>query len=112
MMPIVNISTELFAELWKRYEAGEQSEEDILRRLLQLDSHAKSADPAQQPGATAGDPSFPESLTLEGHWCASDSCPKHLLAKQQAGVAEHQPVSSDSPLRVAHWCATTTCPLV
>ncbi len=111
-MDMINISDELLAELSKRREASDQNEEDILPWLLQLDSRAKTIDIVPQPAVTAADPSFQDSLSLEGHWCTSTHCPKHLLAKRQAGVAEDEPISSDSPLREAHWCATTTCPLV
>jgi hypothetical protein len=32
----INVSTEVFAEIWKRHKAGDRGEDDILRRLLSL----------------------------------------------------------------------------
>lgn len=35
-MKTISISTDVFAELWKRHQPGDQNEDEILRRVLKL----------------------------------------------------------------------------
>lgn len=47
-MRTINVSTEVFAEIWKRHRAGDRAEDDILRHVLDLPSGSpEAAEPVQ-----------------------------------------------------------------
>lgn len=45
----ITISTDVFAEIWKRHSPGESNEDDILRKVLDLPSNSGVNIPAHQP---------------------------------------------------------------
>jgi len=64
-MKTISVSTELYAAIWSRLERGEETEEEILRRLLRLPKA-----PQETPSAVGGfyddrnDIRFPEGFEI------------------------------------------------
>jgi len=50
-MRTIQVSADLYAAIWKRQEAGESSEEEILRRVLDVPNRKPPADPKPARGA-------------------------------------------------------------
>src|SRR5437868_4528925 len=63
-MRTISISTEVFAEIWRRHKPSDTNEDDILRRVFQLPAikDAEPKDPENQASQGYEDPRYRVSL--------------------------------------------------
>lgn len=52
-MKKIEISTDVFAELWSQRQSGEETEDDILRRILSSETPSSETDASIETGASA-----------------------------------------------------------
>lgn len=107
----IDVSTDVFAAIWKSHQPGETTEDEILRRLIGLVCGADKSKPIPPPGDGIWDPRsrvhFPRGFTVfrtyKGtHYEAQVSCGAWLLdpgqytAKSLNGLAKFLGISSEN----------------